>query len=496
MQARRRESRMLSTIEDLVESPPQVLIVGSGPAATSVAEYLYTEYPQISTAILERGGLLLTSHVNNLPPHDVYGSPSRANRLDERREFIAAHEQYLWEGDFKDDGMMMVGLGGRGIVAGAHLRRFDDADFHLWPNARWPIGLSDLASYYSRAEVMRNVSAGECHGRPQVWLLGQLGQFRAYPPPWGIDVRSTSNRDVGRGYDSAMSLLWALLSRDVAAERNHGARRRLQVSANTYVTGIKYTGGRATGVIVRDALDPAAPETVVNADVVVLAASPIESARLALNSGLDVSLPAVGRYLADHVYMRGEIRVPTPVGDIRGEGVNVVLPPPDSTWDKRFQVEMRGEADGDHPGVLRLRATGIAATEPESENRVTLSRQTDEFGVRKAHISYAFTRRDEARNSVMRAVMHEVAEALGGRYESEPEILPPGRSHHEVGTLRMGIDPAESVVDRHGRVHGLSNLFVSDASVFPSVGVANPMLTITAWGYRVANAIGSTVLVG
>lgn len=57
---------------------------------------------------------------------------------------------------------------------------------------------------------------------------------------------------------------------------------------------------------------------------------------------------------------------------------------------------------------------------------------------------------------------------------------------HWAGTMRMGHTHADAVVDLHGKVHGTSNLYVADASVFPNVGVANPMLTISAWAYRVA----------
>jgi choline dehydrogenase-like flavoprotein len=42
------------------------------------------------------------------------------------------------------------------------------------------------------------------------------------------------------------------------------------------------------------------------------------------------------------------------------------------------------------------------------------------------------------------------------------------------------------VVDPNGRFHRVKNLFAADASVFPNIGVANPMLTITAVAYHVA----------
>jgi len=61
---------------------------------------------------------------------------------------------------------------------------------------------------------------------------------------------------------------------------------------------------------------------------------------------------------------------------------------------------------------------------------------------------------------------------------------------HVCGTCRFGEDPATSVLDRNNRAHGLENLYVVDASFFPSSGGTNPSLTIAANALRVADAIG------
>lgn len=60
---------------------------------------------------------------------------------------------------------------------------------------------------------------------------------------------------------------------------------------------------------------------------------------------------------------------------------------------------------------------------------------------------------------------------------------------HACGTCRFGIDPATSVLDRDNRAHGIDNLYVVDASFFPSSGGKNPSLTIAANALRVAHAI-------
>jgi choline dehydrogenase-like flavoprotein len=57
---------------------------------------------------------------------------------------------------------------------------------------------------------------------------------------------------------------------------------------------------------------------------------------------------------------------------------------------------------------------------------------------------------------------------------------------HVCGTCRFGDDPATSVLDRDHRAHQLDNLYVVDASFFPSSGGINPALTIAARALRVA----------
>lgn len=63
---------------------------------------------------------------------------------------------------------------------------------------------------------------------------------------------------------------------------------------------------------------------------------------------------------------------------------------------------------------------------------------------------------------------------------------------HASGTCRFGDDPQQSVLDRNNKAHGLENLYVLDASFFPSSGGTNPSLTIAANALRVADLISMT----
>jgi hypothetical protein len=55
-----------------------------------------------------------------------------------------------------------------------------------------------------------------------------------------------------------------------------------------------------------------------------------------------------------------------------------------------------------------------------------------------------------------------------------------------MGTTRAHDDPRQGVVDAHGKVHGMANLFVAGASVFPTGGATSPTATILALTLRLA----------
>jgi choline dehydrogenase-like flavoprotein len=57
---------------------------------------------------------------------------------------------------------------------------------------------------------------------------------------------------------------------------------------------------------------------------------------------------------------------------------------------------------------------------------------------------------------------------------------------HHIGTTRMSDHPAQGVVDRHCRVHGIHNLFVAGSSVFPTAGSGTPTMMILALAIRLA----------
>ena len=62
-------------------------------------------------------------------------------------------------------------------------------------------------------------------------------------------------------------------------------------------------------------------------------------------------------------------------------------------------------------------------------------------------------------------------------------------SAHQMGTARMGTDPATSVADPYGQLHDVAGVYIGDTSAFPTAVGSNPMLTCMALARRTAHAI-------
>jgi choline dehydrogenase-like flavoprotein len=67
--------------------------------------------------------------------------------------------------------------------------------------------------------------------------------------------------------------------------------------------------------------------------------------------------------------------------------------------------------------------------------------------------------------------------------------IPLSGTAHQAGTCRFGTDPGTSVLNLDCRAHEIENLYITDASFFPSISAVNPTLTIIANALRVADII-------
>jgi choline dehydrogenase-like flavoprotein len=97
----------------------------------------------------------------------------------------------------------------------------------------------------------------------------------------------------------------------------------------------------------------------------------------------------------------------------------------------------------------------------------------------------------QARVALLRRQMQAVLR--GRRWRLLPQADNNQRIAHACGTCRFGTDPRRSVLDRDNRAHDVENLYIVDASFFPSAGATNPALTIAANALRVAARIAAAL---
>jgi choline dehydrogenase-like flavoprotein len=427
------------------------------------------------------------------------------------------------------------GVGGSMVHYAGYTPRFHPSDFRTRSQdgvgQDWPIDYEDLRPYYQAIEEELPVAGefwpwGDPHGYPQSphpiggnGLMFQLGCLRL-----GIEVKvgpvAISNGRFGlrphciyRGFclqGCKVNAKASPLITHVPDALAHGA----EVRANCMVTAVVVDDdtGLATGVrYVQNGV-----EHVQRARMVAVAGYSIETPRLLLNSatrrwpeGLANEHDLVGRYLM----VQG---APQTAGRFEEEVRAYKAPPPEVSTEAFYETDptkpyKRGfsvqsvsplpityaehvTAQGHWGASLReyMRdyvhwATLGALCEflPHPDNRVTLDPdEKDRYGLPVAHFAYSQSENDRQLMAAAQGVMERILTAAGAS-----ETITINRYAHLVGGCRMGPDPREGVVDRDLRSFAIPNLLVTDGSVLPTQGSANPALTIMSVAARCAERL-------
>lgn len=138
-----------------------------------------------------------------------------------------------------------------------------------------------------------------------------------------------------------------------------------------------------------------------------------------------------------------------------------------------------------YPAYLTF--TGYHELLPNAQSYIDLDPdRTDEYGLPRARRHWQLAEADWKLHNHMKQWCSDILLASGGEIHSVSEAP---QTNHEIGGCRMGSDARTSVVNEFCRSHDVSNLYVVDASVFPSSSEKNPTLTIMALATRTADHI-------
>jgi choline dehydrogenase-like flavoprotein len=436
-------------------------------------------------------------------------------------------------------------VGGNTKLYGAALFRLRREDFgelrhRAGVSPAWPIGYDELEPYYTQAERLYHVHGerGEDPtdpGSPAPYphpavshepRLAQLAEdfahhgLRPFHTPLGI-MLDERNRRASRCIrcstcDGYPCLLGAKADAQVCAV--DPALEHPNVTLVTNATAVRLetsaSGREVTKVIVKR--DGHLEEY--SGDLVVVSAGAINSAALLLRSasdrhpaGLANGSGVVGRHYMGHVnsVLMAISRCPNPTVFQKTLSVNdwylgdEAFPHPMghvSFVGKLDAVTLRGGAPPLVPGfTLELMATHsldfwlTSEDLPDPENRVTLDAQGNVVlayrpNNEEAHRQLTL-RLKEAMRRQRRCPIHggECHQGLFARSLYVGQRIPLAGVAHQNGTIRFGRDPRTSALDTSCRAHEVDNLYVVDASFFPSSAAVNPALTIMANALRVGD---------
>jgi choline dehydrogenase-like flavoprotein len=409
--------------------------------------------------------------------------------------------------------------------------RFHPSDFRTLTEdgvgANWPITYADIRGYYEQLEAELPVAGedwpwGDPHSYPhhahpvggngEIFLrAAEASGIPARVGPVAITNGRFGNRPhcIYRGFclqGCKVNAKASPLITHIPDALAHGA----EIRPNSHVSRILVDDrtGRATGVTyLRDGREHRQ-----RASLVAVAGYSIETPRLLLLSatdryqdGLGNDHDQVGRYLMvqgapqtagrfeDEVRM---YKAPPPEVSSehfyetdptkpyrRGFSIQTVSPLPitwaehvaaQGHWGRPLREYMR---DYVHWATLG----SLCEFLPQPDNRVTLADETDRHGLPVAHFTYSKGDNDKHLEKAAQYVMEDMLKAAGAS-----EVMTINRYAHLVGGARMAATAEAGVVDRDQKVFGIDNLYVTDGSVLPTQGAANPALTIMALAARLA----------
>ncbi len=425
-----------------------------------------------------------------------------------------------------------VGVGGSMTHFAGYVPRLHPSDFEVRTRdgvaADWPISYWDVKASFERVELELPVAG-------QDWPWGDPHSYPHGPHPiaGAASVAWRGARDCG----IEMRVGPVAITNGVFGNRPHCIYRgfclqgcKVNAKASPLIThlpdaiehGVEVradsmairievdeSSGRCTGVTYFDA---AGIERFQQADAVAVCGYAIETPRLLLHStsarfpnGIGNDGDLVGRYVmvqgacqvaARFPYELRMYKAPPPEvtseqfyetdesrGFARGFSIQTIAPLPidwaqhvlaEGHWGQALREYMR---DYNHWTILG----SLCELLPLPENRVTLSSVKDRYGMPVANFSYSLCENDTKNIEFAKKTMSDVWQHAGAQ-----DTLTIDRYAHLVGGCRMGFSPEDSVVDASHRVWGVPNLFVSDGSVMPTQGSANPALVIMALADRLA----------
>jgi len=491
-----------------------VIVIGSGAGGATIAHALSDTGARL--LIIERGDFV-PREAENWDPAAVWKDlryRTTERWLDERGQSFVPYTHY--------------NVGGNSKFWGSVLYRLRPSDFDAVDHAdgvspAWPIDYDTLEPYYDRAERIYQVHGQQgadatdpprgpfpyppvAHAPTMARVVAQLEALGLHPSPLPLGLIRPGERDgcvlcntcnsfpckIDAKSDAEICCLRPATERpNVALWTSAHARRLLTNTAGTRVEAVEV---ERHGEVSR-----------IHAPIVIVSCGAVNSAALLLRSasdrhprGLANSSDLVGRRYMAHLatMMQGfhpfrlnqtVFQKTVAINDfyLRGRGTSY-------PWG---HIQSQGRTHGVMAQTVEPRiplwafeawvARGVdwlAMSEdlPRPDNRVVMTSA--------GQIQLHYRPNNLAPHARLAGEMKRIMRRLGF-WVVMTHSHRTQNTTHQCGTLVFGRDPATSVLDPYCRAHDVANLFVVDASFFPSSAAVNPALTIAAQALRVADHI-------
>ena len=516
----------------LAEAGLKVLVLEAGPALS--AQQVYRGEPHNS---LRRLINLSSGRQARQANHPGYWKQNPDLFVDERENpyDTPVDRPFLWTRGRQ--------VGGKSLTWGGITLRLSDYEFLAAQRDGfgpvWPISSADLNPYYDRLERFLGIH-GHPDGLPQLPDGQFLPPLPFTPSECQLQAKLAEQLDLPLIHSRGFGLPtpspgdpWPASTSQGRALGKALASGRVQVRSDAVVSHVELNarGNRAEGVVFIDRRDRQHHR--VQAPLVVLCASTIETVRLLLHSsegwrsgGLADPSGTLGHYLMDHISSARFFSMPTPGSPaspqpLSGAGsvfipntVNLGL---DSTLPFRRGYGLWGAIDRfDPPRLFKRRPDtvtgfliGHGEVLPRARNRVTLhGARPDAWGLPTPRIDCSWGENEHQLVAHMQERMAAVVAAAGGSIAPLPDLFvmpvvepllrhspalaagaaPPGYYIHELGGARMAAREADGVLNSWNQCWRVPNLLVTDGACWPTSAWQSPTLTHMALTWRACEA--------
>jgi choline dehydrogenase-like flavoprotein len=499
-------------LEVAMPSAPDVIIIGSGIGGGTLAHRLVQH--GLTVTMLERGDYLPQEREN----WDV-------DAVFAKQRYVPAETWLDKHGVAFRPGTYYY-VGGSSKMFGAAMLRLREKDFQELEHAGgvsppWPITYRELAPYYDLAEQLYGIH-GEAGADPtepsdvprypypalehepvieQVATALKTRGIKAFPLPVAVQRHPGGPCIRCKTCDGFPCQVHAKTDAEIAAVRPALASGKLTLKTNALATRLvlAHDGRRVNAV---EYQNDGRIESI-TAPVIVLSASAVNSSVLLLRSACDkapkgvanssgvvgrnymahnnTALMSIGWKINDTKFQKticindfyfGDHDFKYPMGNIQGLGK---LQTGMLTAKQKFLPQFLGDRMAERSVDWWIMSEDL----PDPGNRVLLEGNTIRLHYTENNMAGHKRLVEKARSLMSRIGFRlNIAKHMGGLSVS-----------HQCGTVRFGSDPSKAALNEFCRSFDHENLFVVDASFFPSSAATNPALTIAAQAIRVADHV-------